>query len=133
MNFGEKLRKLRSEHNMKQEDLAQLLNISVRSLSNYENGLRFPKHRETYEKLAKIFHVDYNFLLDEHSSFVTQAYQEYGEKGKDEAFALLGDLTALFAGGKLSEDDRDEIMRLMQQAYWQSKEKAKEKEKQYQK
>lgn len=133
MNFGEKLRKLRSEHNMKQEDLAQLLNISVRSLSNYENGLRFPKHRETYEKLAKIFHVDYNFLLDEHSSFVTQAYQEYGEKGKDEAFSLLGDLTALFAGGKLSEDDRDEIMRLMQQAYWQSKEKAKEKEKQYQK
>lgn len=126
MNFGEKLKKLRAEHNMKQEDLAQLLGVSVRSLSNYENGLRFPKHRETYEKLATIFQVDYNFLLDENSAFVNQAYQKYGIQGKDEAFTLLGNLTALFAGGKLSEDDRDEIMRLMQQAYWKSKEKEKQ-------
>lgn len=130
MNFGEKLKKLRAEHNMKQEDLAQLLGVSVRSLSNYENGLRFPKHRETYEKLANIFHVDYNFLLDENSAFINQAYHEYGNKGKDEAFSLLGNLTALFAGGKLSEDDRDEIMRLMQQAYWQTKAKEKEKHEQ---
>lgn len=126
MDFGEKLKKLRAEHNMKQEELAQMLGVSVRSLSNYENGLRFPKHKETYEKLSHIFQVDYNYLLDENSAFVNQAYQEYGTQGKDEAFSLLNNLTALFAGGKLSEDDRDEIMRLLQQAYWQSKDKAKQ-------
>lgn len=125
VNFGEKLKKLRAERHIKQEDLAELLGVSVRSLSNYENGLRFPKHKETYEKLAQIFQVDYNYLLDEQSNFVHQVYRESGKQAKDDAYALLNSLTALFVGGKLNADERDEIMRLLQAAYWQAKEQEK--------
>lgn len=125
MNFGEKLKKLRAERHIKQEDLAELLGVSVRSLSNYENGLRFPKHKETYEKLAQIFQVDYNYLLDEQSNFVHQVYRESGKQAKDDAYALLNSLTSLFVGGKLNADERDEIMRLLQAAYWQAKEQEK--------
>lgn len=127
MNFGEKLKKLRAQANMKQEELAKELGISVRSLSNYETGLRYPKSKQTYQKLADIFNVDFNYLMDEDAVFVESALQSYGNKGRNEAYKLLSDLTGLFAGGKLSEEDRDEIMRLMQSAYWESKDLARKK------
>ena len=43
MTFGERVRIRRVELNMTRGDLAALLGLSVSAISNYENGVSFPK------------------------------------------------------------------------------------------
>lgn len=73
MSFGEKLRKLREERGLSQEDLAEIINklctsqLKRNTISNYERGKSFPD----YEKLAtlvKIFNTTSDNLLDIQSS-----------------------------------------------------------------
>ena len=68
-----------------------------------------------------------NFLLSEDEEFVLQAQQSYGYKGAKNAEELVADVSALFAGGELSENDKDAVMRALQDAYWMAKERNKEK------
>lgn len=60
--FKDKLRQLRLDHDMSQEDLAQVLDVSRQSISKYENGTAEP----SFTKLAQIvayFDVSYDYLL----------------------------------------------------------------------
>ena len=68
-----------------------------------------------------------NYLLAEDEEFVLQAQQTYGYKGAKDAEAVIADVSALFAGGQLSEQDKDAVMRALQDAYWMAKERNKEK------
>jgi hypothetical protein len=38
-----------------------------------------------------------------------------------QALDLVADVRALWAGGEMAEEDMDEIMRAMQEAYWEAK------------
>ena len=38
-----------------------------------------------------------------------------------QAWNLVADVKALWAGGDMAEEDMDEIMRAMQEAYWEAK------------
>lgn len=62
MNFGELLAELRKDNGMKQKDLAELLSVSVGTISNYETGVHFPDY-PTLIKLADMFHVSTDYLL----------------------------------------------------------------------
>ena len=42
MEISKRIKSLREEHHMTQEDLAKVLNISRNAISNYENGIRTP-------------------------------------------------------------------------------------------
>ena len=42
MEISKRIKALREEHHMTQEDLAKILNISRNAISNYENGVRTP-------------------------------------------------------------------------------------------
>ena len=48
-------------------------------------------------------------------------------KGKRQAAALMNDITGLFAGGDMAEEDMDTFMKAVQDAYWQAKEKNRQK------
>lgn len=62
--FPERLQYLRKKAGYKQTDLAKLLDLSSRqAISNYERGLNKPQ-KETLEKLAQIFDVSIEYLLD---------------------------------------------------------------------
>lgn len=62
--FGEHLRVLRKVRtNYSQEDMARLLNISRSTYTYYETGKSEPNYDKLH-KLASIFAVDYNTLLD---------------------------------------------------------------------
>lgn len=63
MKFAERLRKLRIEKNLRQDELAKVLNISRQSVSNYENGARFPKDEVLIHKISKFFNVSIDYLL----------------------------------------------------------------------
>jgi hypothetical protein len=49
----------------------------------------------------------------------------YGARGKKQAEALMADVTGLFAGGDMADEDLDEFMKQVQAAYWTAKEKNK--------
>ena len=62
INFGNKLKLLRLQDNMTQEQLAQKLNLTKSVISAYETGLRLPSY-DVLIRIAKIFNVSTDYLL----------------------------------------------------------------------
>ena len=62
MNFGDRLKGLRSKNGMTQTRLAQLLNITKSVVSYYERQERMPSP-DVLVKLASIFHVSVDYLM----------------------------------------------------------------------
>ena len=62
MNFGEKLRHLRKEKRLSQKEVAEKLNISVRTYRNYENNTYQPRTKAKLEELASFFEIPVEYL-----------------------------------------------------------------------
>ena len=62
--FADKLKKLRVEADMSRSELALRLGMSISSISNYENNIRKPESDEIWIKLANIFNVTVDYLMD---------------------------------------------------------------------
>lgn len=122
MKFGAKLKKKRREAELTQAELASKIGVTFRTIINYENNNIYPRNREIYQKLADVFDVDVNYFLTEDEEFVTEAKEKYGTNGMTQAQQILAQATALFAGGEMSEDDKDYLVRALQDAYWTAKE-----------
>lgn len=121
MNFAEKLRQLRNQKGLSQEAVAKAIGVTRRTYISYELDGRYPKKRERYAQLAKVFDVDINYLYTENEDFLNSASIKYGQRGMQQAHALVSELSGLFAGGELSEEDRDAVMQSLQEAYWLAK------------
>lgn len=63
MSFGSRLRNLRLENNMTQEDLSKILNVSRATVGRYETNERFPD-KNTLKKIADTFEVTVDYLLE---------------------------------------------------------------------
>ncbi|MDD7593090.1 MAG: helix-turn-helix transcriptional regulator [Peptoniphilaceae bacterium] len=125
MNFGEKIRKYRKDNKIRQEDLAKDIGVSTRTLFMYESGQRYPKSVEVYKKIADVMHVDYNYLLEDTDHFLSQVQGRYGNREMNKIQALTEGVTAMFAGGTLSEEDRDAAFAAITEAYWKAKQENK--------
>lgn len=62
MLIGKRLRELRKEKGLNQEELGKLINVTKVSVCCYEKGVRTP-NLETLEDLANIFNVSVDYLL----------------------------------------------------------------------
>lgn len=60
--FSKILRQLRTEHNLSQLELGNELNLAQRTISNYENGNRFPDEL-VLNLIADYFDVSMDYLL----------------------------------------------------------------------
>ena len=60
--IGQKIRKIRKAHGLSQEELAEKLNISKQTVSNWENENIQPSI-EMLVRIAKLFHVSTDYLL----------------------------------------------------------------------
>ena len=123
MKFGDKFREERKKRGLTQKEAAQGLNINVRMITRYENNLAFPRTREAYKRIADFFGVDVNYLLADDEEFAVEASEKYGSRGMKQARELLNDMSGLFAGGTLSEQDKDAVMKAMQDIYWEAKQR----------
>lgn len=121
MTFGEKLRESRVKKGMTQGELAKAANLGLNTISNYESGKTYPKKREIYDTLATILEVDVNYLRNENEEFLTEATEKYGYRGKQQADQLVQQIGGLFAGGELSDDEMDGVMKALQDIYWEVK------------
>lgn len=64
MTFGERLRTLRQEAGLSQEELGQQIGVSARVVGYYETDDRFPKNQQILVDIAKAFQVSLDYLLD---------------------------------------------------------------------
>lgn len=126
LTFGEKILTLRKKAGLTQKDVASLTGINTRTLTSYENNVRLPKQQITYEKLADLFKVSTSYLKGT-DAFVEAAQSEYGYNGKKQAEELISSAGGLFAGGSISEEDKDVLMQTLQNLYWKAKKENREK------
>ena len=62
MTFGQRLIELREEQGIFQKELAAQMNVSISTVSNYENDVHYPDVTILC-KLADYFHVTIDYLL----------------------------------------------------------------------
>lgn len=122
MKFGEKLRKLRVEKGLTQGELAEKAGLGKNTINNYEKGRTYPQDRTVYQTLATILGVPVDSLRNENDEFIGEAQSRYGYRGRKQAEALADEMGGLFAGGEMSDDDLDAVMRTLQDYYWKAKE-----------
>ena len=123
-DFPRVLTHLRKEAGISQKKAAESLGISQALLSHYEKGIR-ECGLIFLVRAADFYGVSVDYLLTENDEFVLQAGEQYGSKGKRDARELMDEVSGLFAGGDLADEDLDEMMRGIQEAYWIAKEKNK--------
>lgn len=121
MNFGEKLKKYREDNDLTQAQFSKLIGVGLKTLYLYESGQRFPRNVETYERIADVMQCDYNYLLEDGDQFIAEVAGKYGQDEARKAKALSESLSALFAGGELSDADRDAAFQAITEAYWEAK------------
>ncbi len=136
MQFSEKLRLLREEHNLSQIELAKKVGITERTIYNYETNDRIPKI-DVVTKIAHVFGVTVDALASDRyktastqldkEAFLQLAKDHFGNRGKKEAEALLERASALFAGGDLDEDAKEEFFQSLTHAFFTAKKEARNK------
>ena len=120
MSFGQKLKSIRKERKISQTELAQASGVAQRTISSYETDLSIPRTSNQLRKIADVLGVTPADLVSDDDRFLISSEEvEY----KVEAKRLVAELTSLFSGGKMDEDDMDVLMLSMQQAYVEAKKK----------
>ena len=121
MTFGEKIKAERKKLGLTQIELGERIGVTNRVITSYENGKSYPRTREAYKKIADALGVNVNYLLSDDDAFVMEAKEQFGYRGKKGAEKLLAEVTGLFAGGEMAEEDMDELMLGIQEAYVEAK------------
>lgn len=84
--LGEKVKRIRKNRGLTQEELAEMIDISSRNLSNIEVGANFPKS-ETLEKILKALNITTQDLFENdylrESDALLEDINEYLEQVKD--------------------------------------------------
>jgi transcriptional regulator with XRE-family HTH domain len=132
MNFSEKVRVLRKRNGLTQEEFGERIGVKIRSVAYYENDGRYPDD-EVLEKIADLFDVTIDFLKDDTQAvtptkeelFIMDAKDKFGYKGMSEAKQAIQKIKGLMAGGNLDDTSKDAFFEVMQEIYFDSKERAK--------
>ena len=134
--FTDKVRDARIELGLTQTQLGEAAGVSLRTILAYEKGEKKPR-QATMLKLAKALKVSVKFLSDdacedpmediEKDGYIEEAREKYGAKGGRDIEQLLADNAALFAGGELTQEQKDEFFQAIMTAYVTCKEEAKAK------
>jgi len=104
-SFGSRLKALRNSKKLKQDELAQKINISKSAIGMYERNEREPSF-EILEKIANFFEVSIDFLLTG-----TQLKKDENASG-----------LFFFDMDGLTEDEIEDIKRHIEYVKWKAKE-----------
>lgn len=87
--------------------------------------LILPKQNVLYQKLADALQCDVSYLMSENEAFITEASEQFGNRGAKQAQQILEQAAAMFAGGTLTDEDKRAFIDEMQMLYLDSKKRAK--------
>ena len=100
---------------------ARTSRVSTRTYQNYELCKMYPKQSSLYAKIADLYNVTVDYLLTNEEQLIADAAIRGGAKAKREVQTLVSQLGGLFAGGELTENDKDKVMRAINDLYWDAK------------
>lgn len=136
MTFSDKIKRSREVAGLTQQELADQVGVSKRTIASYECTDAMAR-RSTVVKLARALKVSVKYLTDpdctnplediEKDGHVEDARRLYGAAGARDVEALLNENAALFAGGELSQEEKDAFFEAVMRAYFASKDEAKKK------
>lgn len=131
--IGEKIRDQRLNLGLKQQDLADQAGITIRTVSNYENGAARPRGIQL-RKVCAVLQVSEEYLTNpeiddptyglDAAPYVDAVRDQYGAKGALDMQQLLEQNRALFAGGDIPQEDKDLFFNAIMQAYVATKQDA---------
>lgn len=127
MDIGKKIRSLRLQKNIPQNDLARILGVSKSTMSNYERNYSTPDP-ELLVKIADYFNVSIDYLFDYelHNANITRETSDYNRNfsvslSKDE-------YNVLTYYRRLSDEHKDLVKGQMVQLYLDQQKAHKSKE-----
>ena len=85
MTIAEKIKQLRKDNNMTQEDLAEKLNVSRQTISKWETNITIPD-ADNIVAISKLFNITTDELLD----YKVEAVQKKKQFLLDMAVLLFG-------------------------------------------
>lgn len=121
MAFANKLRDLREVKNLTQEELANMCDVSLKTISRYESGQSKPRYRKTYDALAKALDTSHDYLVTDEEDFILSARERYGNSAARDAEEMVQGIIGLMAGGDLPEKDKKAILDAISEAYYIAK------------
>lgn len=113
MKIGDKIKKLREENGLMQQDVCNTLDIEQSTLANYENNRRVPK-TDILIKIANYYGVSLDFLV----GMTDNRFNSYKGCLKD-LNKFLQQSEIIFDGDtyKLTDEDRDLILKALEVAF----------------
>ena len=132
VTIGDKVRFLRKSRNMTLAALSRASGLSDRAIRYSENKERTPGV-DAVRKLAAALDVSTDYFMEEDifmqelhkEEVLAQARDKYGSRGMAQARKVYESARALYAGGRLNEEERDAFRDLMMEMFFDSKEEAK--------
>ena len=76
MLFNEKLRKIRKENNLTQEELAEKLNVSRQAITKWESGVGIPDI-ENLKQISNMFNISIDELVKEDKEIILEVKKQY--------------------------------------------------------
>ena len=104
-NIGKKLKTLRKGRGLSQQQLAEKMEISRASISNYEVGRRSP-HLSELRRFADFYGVGLDF---------------FGVATTDEIFELLSRAKTVFNNDDISKEKKDDLYKELMKLYLEIK------------
>lgn len=114
-----RLKELRLQNKLTQQQVAKAIGKTYQAYSYYENGKRDPD-TETLKLLAELFNVSTDYLLE--SDINTE-----NKKIPKDLKKILEEEEVTLNGRMVSEEEKEQMLRVLEALYWDAKEKNKRK------
>jgi transcriptional regulator with XRE-family HTH domain len=121
MEFKDRLKWSRENKGLSQAELGRKSGLAERTIQNYERGVRNPQKYKNVAAIASVLGVSPEFLLGNDGMLIVDASERGGSASAREIRALVTEVSGLFAGGELTDEDKDAAIRALTDAYWESK------------
>ena len=107
LNYGERLKQLRLSRDLKQSDLAALLEVSTSAIGSYERCERQPTF-ELLHKYAKLFNASIDYMLcNSNEKLTVEAYRQLNTL---DLCDTLTNNSITLAGVELSPEDKKRVL-----------------------
>lgn len=111
--FPERLKALRTERNLTQEELGKMVNVSSKTVGAWERGTRQPSI-EAITKLAEIFNVTTDYLLGQNQ---TPKWADQRDTLDLKKF-IDEDAGMTYDGDNLTEEELEQLNVAFTQIFW---------------
>ena len=119
-SYGERLMRARKEKELSREELGKLCGITGRTIQNYELGHVTPNRIDVSQRLADVLDISVDYLI--------HGEKEETELTEEDKKEILAHASALFAGGKLSDDEQLAFIYELQTLYMKARQIIKDRE-----